>query len=63
MEPSVVLQELIRTFHTQETRKQRPANIGKLREGGLDDSQQERLLDEIIQRERNRQGITKPTDG
>jgi hypothetical protein len=43
--------------------KQRPAQIVALREGGLDELQQAQLLEDILRQERNRQGISKPTDG
>jgi len=63
VEPEVLFQELIKTFHQQEADRQRPAQIVTLREGRLDDSQETELLEEIIRQERNRQGISESTDG
>ncbi len=62
-QPEALLGELIKTFQRQEVERQRPAQIVALREGGLDDSQETELLEKIIRQERNRQGISEPTDG
>ena len=58
-----LLEELVRTWTRKEVEKQRPAQIVALREGGLDDHQQAELLESILRQERNRQGISKSTDG
>ncbi len=58
-----LLQELIKTFYRQEAERQRTEQIVALREGGLDDSRETELLENIIRQERNRQGISKSTDG
>ncbi len=62
-DPHEVLQELIETFQRKEADRQRPKQIVALREGELDDNQETALLEEIIRQERNRQGISEPTDG
>jgi DNA primase len=62
-DPHDLLRELINTFKRKESEKQRPRQITALREGGLDEGRQINMLDEILRQERDRQGITKPTDG
>lgn len=62
-DPQELLCELINNFKRKETEKQRPGQIAALREGGLDADRQINMLEEILRQERNRQGITKPTDG
>ena len=62
-EPEALLDELVRTKQRKEAEKQRPGQIGALREGGLDAQQQAALLEDILRQERNRHGISKPTDG
>ncbi|MGD0384100.1 MAG: hypothetical protein ABSA77_11300, partial [Thermoguttaceae bacterium] len=62
-DPQDLLDELINTFKRKETEKQRPRQITALREGGLDENRQIDMLEEILRQERDRQGITKPTDG
>ncbi|MGD0517862.1 MAG: DNA primase [Thermoguttaceae bacterium] len=62
-DPQDLLGELINTFKRKETEKQRPRQITALREGGLDENRQIDMLEEILRQERDRQGITKPTDG
>ena len=54
---------MINTFKRKESEKQRPGQITALREGGLDENRQIDMLEEILRQERDRQGITKPTDG
>ena len=61
--PAALVGELIRTIQRQEADRRRPAQNTTLREGRLDDVQETELLQEIIRQERNRQGISKPTDG
>ncbi len=62
-EPLDLLMELINSFKRKEAERQRPRQITALREGGLDESSQKDMLEEIIRQERNRHGITEPTDG
>jgi len=62
-DPQELLQKLVKTFRQKEADRQRPKQIGALREGGLNHSQETELLDQIIRQERNRQGISEPTDG
>jgi DNA primase len=62
-EPAVLLDELLKTLNLKETEKRRPAQIVALREGGMDDDQQTALLESILRQERDRHGISKPTDG
>ena len=63
VDPEAVLEELIQTFKQKEAQRRRPEQLVALREGRLDDSQQTELLEKIIRQERNRQGISEPTDG
>ncbi len=62
-DPAVLLDQLAKTINRQEVERRRPAEIVTLREGGLDARQQAALLEEIIRQKRDRQGISKPTDG
>ncbi len=62
-DPKTLLEELIRSFHDRETTRLRPATAGMLREGRLDENQEIDLLQQIVQQERNRHGISKLTDG
>jgi DNA primase len=52
-DPELLLNGLIETFQRKEIERQRPAQIGTLREGGLDDAQQAALLDDILRQKRN----------
>ncbi|MBN2476552.1 MAG: DNA primase [Pirellulales bacterium] len=61
--PEALLLDLITTLKKQEAQRQRPGQIVALREGGLNDSQETELLEQIIRQERSRQGISEPTDG
>ncbi len=58
-----LLEQLIAAFCRKEAQQQRPAQIGALREGRLDEHRAADLLDQIIRQERSRQGISEPTDG
>lgn len=58
-----LLDEMSQTKSRNEAEKQRPAHIVALREGGLDVQQKATMLEDIFRRERDRQGISKPTDG
>ena len=62
-DPKTLLDDLVKTFHQKEVERQRPAQIVALREQTLDTDQEMNLLMKIIQQERSRQGISKPTDG
>jgi DNA primase len=62
LDPHALLQKLIESFHRQEAERQRPRQLGALRQKGLDASQETELLNRIIRQERNRQGISEPTD-
>lgn len=61
--PDALLDQLIEGFRKREALRLRPAQAEVLREGQLDDLQQLKLLETILQQERARQGISKPTDG
>lgn len=52
-DPELLLNGLVETFQRKEIERQRPSHIGALREGGLDESQQAALLDEILRQKRN----------
>ena len=60
---ALLLESLIKTFQQKEVDKRRPAQIVALRERKLDTDQETALLENIIRQERNRQGISDPTDG
>ena len=62
-DPAALLDELMKTMNRKEAERQRPAQIVALREGGLDAQQQAAMLEDILRQERDRQGISKPTDG
>ena len=62
-DPEALLNELVKTLQRKEIDRQRPAQIGALREGGLDAHAQEDLLLTAIRQQRDRQGISGPTDG
>lgn len=61
--PQTLLEELIRGFERRRMEKGRPAQVVALREGNLDPSQEVELLARIVQQQRARQGISRPTDG
>ena len=60
---ALLLESLIKTFQQKEVDKRRPAQMVALRERELDTDQETALLENIIRQERNRQGISEPTDG
>jgi DNA primase len=60
---AAVLDDLLRNMDHKEAERQRPAQVVALREGGLDDQQQAAMLEAILNQERNRHGISTPTDG
>lgn len=62
-DPAVLLEDLLKTMSRKEAEKQRPAQIVALRDSGLDDLQQTAMLEAILRQERNRHGISEPTDG
>jgi DNA primase len=62
-DPDLLLNGLTETLERKEVERKRPACIGALREGGLDDEAQKSLVLAAIQQERSRQGISDPTDG
>ncbi len=51
-DPEVLLNDLYETHRREEIERQRPGQIGALREGGLDVAQQAALLDDIVRRKR-----------
>jgi DNA primase len=58
-----LIEELWKSLLRKEAQRQRPAHLTALREGGLDVQRQAAVLEDILRRERARQGISKPTDG
>jgi len=62
-DPQSLIGQLIHTFQQKEAERQRPKQIVALREGGLDDSQETALLEQIIRQERSRHGIRDPGEG
>ncbi len=60
---ATLVETLVKSFQHKEAQRQRPTQITALREGRLDDSQEAALLENIVRQERNRQGISEPTDG
>jgi len=55
--------DLLKSLQHKEIDKQRPARLAALREGGLDAQSQDDLILEAIRQQRDRQGISLPTDG
>ncbi len=51
-DPVALLNGLMETFQRKEIERQRPEQIGALREGGLDELQQAQMLEEIIRQKR-----------
>ena len=62
-DPQALLRQLVTILQQKEAERQRPAQLGALRERRLDDSQENELLEKILRQERGRQGISEPTDG
>jgi len=60
---AILVEELLKTLNQKEAERRRPAQIEALREGGLDAQQQSAMLEAILNQQRSRQGISKPTDG
>ncbi len=61
--PEALLEEWIRRFQRCQLEKQFPTITGTLREGGLNQSQETELFLEMLNKQRARHGISKPTDG
>jgi DNA primase len=57
-----LLRDLLRNFEQKEIEKRRPANVVELREGARDPQQEAAKLEQILNQERRRQGITKFTE-
>ncbi len=62
-EPPELLKELLKSLERKEVERRRPGNLAALRERRLDDVQEIDLLRNILQQERSRQGISRPTEG
>ncbi len=62
-DPVLLLKEILRTKQRYEDQQRSPAAIAALRDGALDERQQEALLQQLIEQARNRQDRTEPTDG
>ena len=66
-DPALLLNGLVKTFRQRESERQRPAEIATLRDGGLDLDAQNKAFLALLQREReiqrDRHGISEPTDG
>jgi DNA primase len=62
-EPPELLNDLLIFLERKEVEKQRPGHMATLRERRLDDVQELDLLENILQQERSRQGISRPTEG
>ena len=61
--PEALLESLVSGYQKREALRHRPAQNVALREGQMDEIEQLELLQKIVQQERARQGISKPTDG
>ncbi len=57
------LRELLEGFRRQEEERQTRAQTRALQSGQLNDAEELALLEQLVDRERNRQGISAPTDG
>ncbi len=62
-EPAELLNDLLKSLERKEVERRRPGHLAALRERRLDDVQEIDLLRNILQQERSRQGISRPTDG
>ncbi len=62
-DPGLLLKEIIRTKQRYEAQQRSPAAIAALRDGALDERQQEALLQQFVEQARSRQDRTEPTDG
>ena len=62
-DPEALLTELLQTIEREQAQRLMPAQIARLREGGLSDDETAALLGEIAQQARHRHGISPPTDG
>ena len=62
-EPPELLSDLLESLEQKEVERQRPGHVTALRERKLDEVQEMDLLKNILQQERSRQGISRPTDG
>lgn len=62
-DPETLLQELIRSFQRLKVAQERPLARGAFQQGGLDEQAELDLLEQLIQKERARHGISAPTDG
>jgi DNA primase len=62
-DPASLLDDLLKNLNHKEAERRRPAQIVALREGGLDDREQSAMLEDILRQERDRHGISAPTDG
>ena len=58
-----LVEQLVTSYHRREFSRRRAADTGQLRDGGLAEDEQTRLLQEIIEKRRARHGITEPKDG
>ncbi|MFH1266801.1 MAG: hypothetical protein ABIK89_13820, partial [Planctomycetota bacterium] len=62
-DPTVLLDDLMRSIRRAEVERQRAAQAAPLREKRLDESQELDLLLKIVRHEKTRHGISEPTDG
>jgi len=62
-DPLPFIKELITAFDRRDAQRERPAQAVALRQPQLEPNEQLGLLEQIIQQERARQGISRPTDG
>ncbi len=61
--PNLLWKEIIRTKQRHEAEQRSPAALAALRDGGLDEQQQDALLRKLIEQARSRQDRTDPMDG
>jgi len=57
-----LVRDLLKIFQQKEIEKQRPANVVELREGAKNPQLDAEKLEQILNQERRRQGITKFTE-
>jgi len=62
-DPAALLDQLIAGFHHREVERSLPEQEAALRERRLDDGEELDLLNQLVQQQRNRQGISDPKDG
>jgi DNA primase len=62
-DPAAQLTQVLDSFRRRREDRQRHAQAQSLREGNVGEDEQQRILKQLIEQQRHRQGISVPTDG